>query len=143
MANADACSIPAAAPTPSEMPRGDYWQGLIDECHRSGLSQAAFCRAHGIARRSLNFWKRKLSGGAGDGASAVSDPAGAQRPPAFVPVQVVSTRRPHDTATLGSPPVWEGEIEIVLASGRLVRVRGRVDGEWLRQVIGMAEATRG
>lgn len=137
MANADARPIPVAAapPTLPEMPRRDYWQGLIDEYHRSGLSQAAFCRGHGIARRSLNFWKRKLSGGAGDDACAVSSPA-------FVPVQVVSTGRPHDAATLGSPPLWEGEIEIVLASGRLVRVRGRVDVEWLRQVIGMAEAAR-
>jgi len=37
-------------------------------------------------------------------------------------------------------PVWDGELEIVLDRGRVVRVRGWVDPQWLGLVLGTFEA---
>jgi len=41
-----------------------------------------------------------------------------------------------------APADGVGELEIVLGGDRLVRVRGRVDAEWLRQVLGALEPRR-
>ena len=87
-----ASDVPDGAAQPAP-PRREYWRALIEECQGSGLSQAEFCRQHGIARRSLSFWKWTLShpSGARAGASAAGR-ARAARAPAFVPVRVVGPR---------------------------------------------------
>lgn len=36
------------------------WQRLIEACETSELSQAAFCREHGIALTTFQYWKRRL-----------------------------------------------------------------------------------
>jgi hypothetical protein len=135
----DSSSPPPARP---EMSRRDYWRALIEECSASGLSQADFCRQRGIKRRSLSFWKWKLSRKAGAGPSAWPRRGRPPRPRAFVPVRVVATPRRRDEATSGAGTAWDGELEIVLEPGWLVRVRGRVDAEWLRQVLVTVESTR-
>jgi hypothetical protein len=38
-------------------PRREYWQALIEECRRSGVSQAPFCRRRGIPPGTLGYWK--------------------------------------------------------------------------------------
>jgi hypothetical protein len=114
----------------------------MEECQGSGLSQAEFCRQRGIRRRSLSFWKWKLSREAGAGAPAAAGPAGPPRQRAFVPVRVVAPRRRSGEPPTGAAPAWASEIEIVLAAGRLVRVRGRVDPEGLGQVLRALEAAR-
>lgn len=132
MANGNPGSVPPASAPPA-MSRRDYWRALLEECHASGLSQTEFCRQRGIKRRSLSFWKWKVSHEAG---------AGRPRRRVFVPVRVIPTRRRSGEVASGSAPAWDGEIEIVLGSGRLVRVRGRVDAEWLRQVMATVGSTR-
>jgi hypothetical protein len=39
----------------------DEWQRLIDEHSESGLTQAAFCEAHGLSLASFGNWKRRLT----------------------------------------------------------------------------------
>jgi hypothetical protein len=141
MANSDS-SFVSSAPAPSPISRREYWQGVIEECHRSGLRQAEFCRQRGIKRRSLSFWKWKLSHGPGTDAPVASGRRRPLQPRAFVPVRVVPPQPPGGDATNEGARAWDGEIELVLAPGRLVRVRGRVDAEWLRQVMVMVESTR-
>jgi hypothetical protein len=141
MAIADSDSVPPA-PAPPRVARRHYWQGLIEECHQSGLSQAEFCRQRGVKRRSLSFWKWKLSHAAGAPGPAASRRGRPPRARAFVPVQVVPPRRPSGAVSTDAVPAWAGEIELVLPPGRLVRVRGRVDAGWLRQVLGIVEAPR-
>lgn len=46
----------------------DYWRGHIDSWRGSGLSQAAYCRRHGLAAQQLSKWKLKIKK-AGDGIS--------------------------------------------------------------------------
>ena len=40
--------------------RARYWQRHLDRWERSGLSQAAFCRRHGLKPVTFSWWKRKL-----------------------------------------------------------------------------------
>lgn len=140
MANTDSDFVPP--PPARQISRRNYWQTLIEECRQSGLRQAEFCRQRGIKRRSLSFWKWKLSRPPGTEAPAASGRGRPPRPRAFVPVRVVPPRQRNGEATNAAAPAWDGEIELVLASGRLVRVRGRVDVDWLRQVMVSVESSR-
>jgi hypothetical protein len=38
-------------------PRREYWRALVEECRRSGLTQAAFCRRRGVPPGTLGYWK--------------------------------------------------------------------------------------
>ena len=44
--------------------RAWYWRRYLDRWERSGLSQAAFCRRHGLKAVTFAWWKRKLGAGA-------------------------------------------------------------------------------
>jgi len=41
--------------------RAQYWQRYLDRWERSGLSQAGFCRRHGLKAVTFGWWKRKLA----------------------------------------------------------------------------------
>lgn len=142
MATSNPQSVPLTE-APAVTPRRTHWRALLEAWRRSGLSQTEFCRREGIARRGFSSWKARLAREAGVvSASSVSVPG---RPPprsAFVPVRIVSTCPPRGEPKKGSPPDWDGEIEIALARGQLVRVRGRVDVQGLRQVLVLLEAAR-
>ena len=112
--------------------RREYWQALIAECGRSGLSQAAFCRRRRLVPGTFAYWKHTLARAT---RAARSGPAA---PPAFVPVRVVA-RPPALVAVDGRTPGIDGQIEIVLTSRRRVRVRGRVDAQWLGDVLRTVE----
>jgi hypothetical protein len=116
-------------PTPS---RRVHWQALLEECRGSGLSQVEFCRRRGIRPGTLAFWKHTLA----RETSAARSRARRARPaaPAFVPVRVIAPPHPIDDVRPGSVPA-PSEIEIVLRGDRHVRLRGRVDLEWLGQVV--------
>jgi hypothetical protein len=137
MANSRSGSVPIRTASPLT-PRREYWRALVEECGRSGVSQAEFCRRRGIAIGTLSFWKHTLNREAGPGAPRV---AAVSVTPAFVPVRL-ATPVPSGEAPPAGAPFWDGELEIVLDRGRLVRVRGRVDPQWLEQVLGTLEARR-
>jgi len=40
--------------------RGRYWQRWWGKWERSGLTQAEFCRRHGLKAVNFGWWKRKL-----------------------------------------------------------------------------------
>ena len=41
----------------------DFWQTHVAQWQNSGLTQAAYCRQHGLAENSLSYHKRKRSSG--------------------------------------------------------------------------------
>jgi hypothetical protein len=119
-------------------PRREYWRVLIAECQRSGVSQAEFCRRRGIPSGTLGYWKCILARERPRDKSSVR--AGPQ-PTAFLPVRI-TVPPPHPAVETGAPTDEGGELEIVLAHGRQVRVRGRVDVLWLGQVVAALDAPR-
>jgi hypothetical protein len=120
-------------PVSSWQPRREHWRALLEAQRRSGLSLAAFCRRRGLRPGTLSFWKWKLAreaeAGAGRGATA-----------SFVPVQLGVSRRSRESGPLVAPPADLVELEIALADGRLLRVRGRIDPVWLAAVLREVEA---
>jgi transposase len=50
--------------------KASFWSGHIEAWHRSGLSQGAYCRQHGLSQSSLSYWRSRL--GKGDKVSASS-----------------------------------------------------------------------
>jgi hypothetical protein len=52
-----------------------------------------------------------------------------------VPIQLTAGLPPGGAGPAGGLTAWGGELEIVLAGGRRVRARGRVDPQWLGQVV--------
>jgi hypothetical protein len=121
-------------------PRREYWRALIEECRRSGVSQAEFCRRRGIPPGTLGYWKCILGREGHRSRVPAPAPAGPERL-RFLPVRVALPPPPHPTAK-GGPPDEPADVEIVLVHGRRVRVRGRVDVHWLGQVVAVLDAPR-
>jgi|SRR5437879_683008 len=141
MANANPRGVSDRSPAPT-LPRREYWRALIAECGSSGLTQVEFCRRRAIPAGTLSCWKHKLSQeGRRARRPSASVPAAAARP-VFLPVRVTGPQPPRGEPPPAATPDGAGELEIALGSGRLVRVRGRVDAQWLGQVIVTLEASR-
>lgn len=107
--------------------RRAYWRAQIAAQEASGLTAAAFCRQRGLRKGTLSFWRWKF---------AQEGRPRSHRPATFVPVRL----RPAPAAPRVPPPA--GELEIALAPGRGVRVRGRVEPTWLAQVLAIVAALR-
>jgi hypothetical protein len=120
-------------------PRREYWRARIEECRRSGLSQAEFCRRRGIPPGTLGYWKCILTREARRTRGPAPASAGPERL-SFLPVEVALPPPPPATAT--TSPDETADVEIVLAHGRRVHVRGRVDVQWLGQVGATLDASR-
>lgn len=136
MARSTTHPVPAPRSRPTR-PRRVHWQALLAAWRRSGLSQAEFCRRHGLAPGTFAWWKHILRGetDAPRGAKRRARPA-AGGLPAFVPVRVVAAPVASTTSSLPA----DATLEIVLARGRLVRVRGAVAVPWLAAVVAALEA---
>jgi transposase-like protein len=104
-----------------------YWQKVMGEAVRSGMSIRGFCRKHRLRESQFYWWRRQLKarreeqtrrrpGGHGGAASfaLVSDEAGAT----------------------------DAGIELVLGNGRRLRIRRGVDEETLRAVLAALEPQR-
>ena len=50
-----------ASATEQHPEKAAYWSGHIATWRRSGLSQGAYCRQHGLSQSSLNYWRARLS----------------------------------------------------------------------------------
>ena len=117
-------------------PRREHWQALLEAQRRSGLSLAAFCRRRGLRKGTLSFWKWKLAHEAAPGPARAAGVGRRAQPPAFVPIQIAAAPSRGGPGALAAL----GELEIALADGRLIRVRGRVDPAWLAAVLRAVEA---
>ncbi len=96
---------------------------IIAEAQAPGARVADIARRHGISRSLLYTWRREHS-------SAVL--------PDLVPVVVEMRDGPtvrRDAASSAVPREPDGSIEIALAGGVRVTVRGRVDPKGLRAVL--------
>lgn len=117
------------APSPhGSSKRAAYWQDLVDQWSRSGQTQAAFCRKHGITYGSFIWWKRQLTSAPAGGAA----PRGSRgrrgrgkKANSFVEVQFSPARASY---------------EVVLARGRVLRIHGPFDSQSVSRLIAAVEA---
>ena len=107
-----------------------YWQGLIEEHSRSGLSVLEFCKERKIASTSFYQWRTKLQQEAEPASSAV---------PALLPVKLVNAPVEQPRSATRSC------IQVFTPSGVSLTMSGSATEADLVKVlraIDMAEATR-
>jgi len=59
--------------TKEQIQKRKFWKGHIEECSRSGSTQAEYCRRHKLSAKLFTYWKRRFR---------------QKSPVSFVPVQV-------------------------------------------------------
>ena len=62
------------------------WRTVIDEQQQSGLTQEAFCKAHGVSSTALAKWRQRLGAGGRRAAIGNTKAASASSSPAFVEI---------------------------------------------------------
>ncbi len=109
--------------------RTRYWQRHLDRWERSGLSQAEFCRRHGLKAVTFGWWKRKLAMGRTHirrrGADAGRTSSVARRTD-FVEVAVTSAGM--------------AAYEIALSSDLVLRLTADFDPDKVSQLIAVVKA---
>lgn len=108
----------------------EFWRRMVRGWRRSGLSVRAFCRRHGLAEPSFYAWRRTL---------AQRDAAPPTAAPAFLPVRVIA--EPSTPRAPVAEPAAEGGVplELVLGSGRRLRVGVGFDGPTLQRLLALLE----
>jgi len=105
----------------------EFWRRMMRLWQSSGLSVRAFCEEHGFSQPSFYAWRRTL---------AERDAAAVR----FVPVTVTG-----DSAVSQAPRAAEGSagaVEVVLNSGRRVRVGPGFDEPTLKRLLALLEEGR-
>jgi hypothetical protein len=103
---------------PRDLRKEQQWRQWIRQWQTSGLSVRDFCDRHALSQATFYAWRRLLRQRDAD-----TTP--------FVAVQVVT-----DPPTPPAPP-----LEVVLASGRCLRVSSGFDPHSLRQLLAVLEET--
>ena len=101
----------------AKVERERKWREHLAVWKNSGLSQAAYCRQHGLMQSDFSWWKRET----------VRRDQGASVPPAFVPMQVELA------------PVESHGFELLLNGGRTLRFDARVDPAALSRIVRVLE----
>jgi transposase len=99
--------------------RETYWRSVLARWERSGLSVRTFCRTEGLNQGTFYWWRRELN-------------RRDQPQPAFLPVRILPER---------AEPA-SGNIQVVLANGRAVRVSAGFDPQTLVRVVELLEGGR-
>jgi hypothetical protein len=125
-------------------PRHDYWSAVVAQFHRSGLTQAEFCRTRHLSINSFRQWLyrlRHITPAADRRRTRISiSPKPAPARPensAFLPVHI----RPERSATTDSRQgvVAPLSLEVVLTHDRRVRIPVGFDPATLRQLLEVLE----
>lgn len=120
-----------------------YWSAIMADFHRSGLTQAEFCRRRQICVSSFRSWLYGLRHGfptAGPSESRrpapVSAPASSS-PPTFLPVLVrPEPRTPAADRHVSQPPA---SLELVVSERHFVRIPPGFDPATLHQLLDVLE----
>jgi hypothetical protein len=108
-----------------DVEKARYWQAIIREAARRGMSIRAFCRLRKLKEAQFYWWQRRLKE---QRLPLSAGPRGSGGGPASF--ALVSE----------GPGRTEAGIELVLASGRKLRIRRGVDEATLRTVLAAAES---
>ena len=92
--------------------KSDFWRRHLTDWRTSGLSQAAYCRRHGLDVKRWTYWRRTLKPTLPSGAAV----------PAVVRI------------VMSAPPL-DGRVEVRLPNGLQVRVSVGLDPRQLVAVV--------
>jgi transposase-like protein len=104
-----------------------YWQRIIPEAVRSGVSIREFCRQRRLKESQFYWWQRRLKAGRGQGTRRRPAVHGGGASFALVSEEAGAT---------------DAGIELVLGDGRRLRIRRGVDEVTLRAVLAALESPR-
>jgi transposase-like protein len=132
-----------------------YWRDLVQQWQRSGQTVRAFCAEHGLTEASFYAWRRIITQRdrpdeqptdhshiagtrpmADDNEPSPTRDETRDHRPAFVPIRVAP---PSPRATSLRPT--SGLLELVIGSGRVVRVPSGFDAATLRHLLAVLEET--
>jgi hypothetical protein len=102
-----------------DVEKARYWQAVIRDAARSGMSTRAFCRQRKLKECQFYWWQRRLK----EKRPSASTPRG----PANGPVSFALVSDQPGAADAG--------IELLLAGGRRLRIAKGVDEPTLRSVL--------
>jgi hypothetical protein len=97
-----------------------YWRPHIEGLRQSGLSMRAYAKRAGVTVSGLKYWRKHL-------ADAATGPRVSDSNP-FLPV-ILKSAAPSELAA----------VEIVLVSGRRLRLTGPVEAQWLSTLVQLLE----
>lgn len=103
-----------------DVEKARYWQAVIRDAARSGLSTRAFCRQRKLQESQFYWWQRRLK----EKLPPVSTPGNGAASFALVS---------------DAPGAADAGIELVLAGGRRLRLAKGVDAATLRSVLAALE----
>lgn len=101
----------------SRLAKQARWHTRVLAFERSGLTRAAWCSREGVARATLDYWRRRCR--------AVAEESG----PTLVPIMV------SDASAAVVAGADAGMLEIDLGGGVRLRADARVDAQWLACVL--------
>lgn len=101
------------------------WSPVVADWRASGLSAAKFCRRQGLSQWTFRYWRKKAEAA---GTGRLRRPT---LPPSAAGVSFVEARLVESGPT---------PIEVRLAGGRSLRVRGDFDEGVLRKLVAALEA---
>lgn len=116
---------------PRDPAKEQFWRQALADWQHSNLSVAAFCRQRQLDPQSFFRWRHLLARRDQPPALPAQGPSDSPAaPPLFLPVRV---RPPVPAAA--HPPAFE----VVLRTGRLLRVGPGFDPDCLRQLLAILE----
>jgi hypothetical protein len=108
------------------------WARRVERLERSGLSIRTFAAREGLPAGSLSSWKWKL-------AQRRRQASGAGMREGAPPLRFVELKA---SAATTAQPTTTPAFEVVLATGRMVRVTGGFDAAELIRLVGVLEEVR-
>lgn len=100
------------------------WTRVVERWRKSGQDGRAFCRRHGLRESAFRFWLREIP-------ERARRREAQKRPLRLLPARIVSAASPVPT---GRP------LEVLVGSGRTIRVGTDFDSALLLQVVRALEA---
>jgi hypothetical protein len=104
-----------------------YWQKIIPEAVRSGMSIREFCRPRRLKESQFYWWQRRVKAGRGEGTRRRPAVQGGAASFALVSDEAGAT---------------DAGIELILGDGRRLRIRQGVEEATLRVVLAALEPPR-
>lgn len=132
--------------------RARYWQRLVTQWQKSGLSQADFCRRRRLKPVTFGWWKRKLRGPGRNHRRRANRGTGRTRtgwdadflevalPDGVSAANSVGSTRSTVSRTRLAPPIGPVHYEVVLSGGRVIRLPQDFDPGVVSQLIAVVES---